>query len=941
MSGQLSRGRGRLVAAAAFLTICMAPSIAQSQIDAGNIAGIVSDQTGGALPGVSVTARNLANGQIRTVTSNLEGRYQIAALPPGRYSVTAELSGFANVMRPEITVNVGSTADVNIQMGLAGVAETITVSGEAPLVESTKTSLSAVVTREVLEALPTRNRDYLGLTLLMPATGETTVNGENGSGFAVGGAKGHEGALLVDGFYNLDINFIQPKQRHSQDLVQEFQVVTFGGSAEYGRAIGGIVNVVTRSGSNAFRGSTYGFFRNGKLNAADFSQKASGSSKAPYDRQQWGGTYGGPVRRDKSFFIGSFEKLNENLPTGTAISADAIAAIGLAPTAALMPRGMDSKFVFGKYDHNISQNQRLQFSFSFTRQGETTSWSFTQTTRSRWFQIHPDDYALTGKWQRNSENGRRLHELKISYFPRRYFVDSQQEPGQPLCNCTLNATWPSTNATVPRVNVAGVASFGSAGLVNYFNSDPVHGIYTSTMFTEKHAVKFGADWLVGRVNYELYSPLVGTYSFSSLPNYLAGRYTQFSQSFGETKLPRTYNMLSAFVQDSWQLNKRLTMNYGLRYDLDYPVKYWKTGTPFGRTDYDNFGPRAALSYDLTGNGHTFIKMTSGIFYDRIWGNDSLNMFIFKDAPERITAVWTPTTPGAPVFPNVFATKPETIPRAAIDAMIMPTDANVPTTAQVVGTFEHMLTPNLAFRVDGVYTRSWFKQFTIDTNLSWDQTLNGGQGGYSRIDPNYRRITQVQFGAPAEYQAGIIELNQRGSSLGLTGNVTIARSRNVDLLRVNDLHTYQTQGFAADYGPNADTPTVRGTLSGYYNISRAFQVSGAFKIRSGLPVDPAAAGLDLNGDGVLGDRTPTLAPFFFRAPSMNSLDLRATWNVPLPIGEGRRLQMYLESFNLLNHENVMTVLNDYGPNPAAPKSLWMAPALYFPPREVQLGFRLAF
>ena len=266
---------------------------------------------------------------------------------------------------------------------------------------------------------------------------------------------------------------------------------------------------MTKSGSNEFRGSTYGFFRNAKMNSQDFSQKASGLSKAPYDRQQWGGTFGGPLQRDKSFFIGSAERLKENLPTATAISADAIAAIGLPDTAGLMPRGMDSRFIFGKWDYNINNNQRLQLAFSFTRQVETTSWSFTQTTRSRWFQLHPDDYSFTGKWQANSGNGKKLHEVKVSFFPRRYFVDGQEESGQPLCNCTLNSTWPTSNASAPRVNIAGVASFGSAGLVNYFNSDPSQAIYTSTIFTNKHSIKFGADWLYGEVHYELYGPLRG------------------------------------------------------------------------------------------------------------------------------------------------------------------------------------------------------------------------------------------------------------------------------------------------------------------------------------------------------------------------------------------------------------------------------------------------
>jgi hypothetical protein len=753
----------------------------------------------------------------------------------------------------------------------------------------------------------------------------------------VGGARSKEGALLVDGFYNLDISFVQPKQRHSQDLVQEFQVVTFGGSAEYGRAIGGIINVVTKSGTNRFGGSAYGFFRDGNLNADDFSQKASGREKSPYDRQQWGGIFGGPLKRDKSFFLGSFERLEENLPTATGIRPEHIEAIGLPPEASFMPRGMASSFVFAKWDHNISNNQRLQFGFSFTRQIETTSWNFTLTTRSRWYQLNPDDYVYSGKWQGNSGDGRKLHEVKVSYFPRYYFVDAQQMPGQPLCNCVLNETWPNRPGAPPRVNITGVANFGSNGLDDYFNTFPVQAIYTSTIFTDKHAFKFGADYLYAPVDYERYDPLLGTYSFPSLEAYLDGRYSQYVQQFGEVRLPRTYQMFSVFAQDSWQLSNRLTMNYGLRWDLDVPVQHWRSGVPFGRTDYNNFGPRLALSYALTESGSTFLKMTSGVYYDRIWGNDSLNMFIFKDDPLRVQATWRPTDPGAPIYPNTFATPPAVIPRGVVDAMIMPDQANIPTTAQVAGTFEHLLTPTLAVTASAIYTRSWFKQFTLDTNLGWDPALNGGTGGYFRIDPNYRRITQLQLSAPAEYQAGIFELEQRGARLGFAANLTLARSRQIG--SINDQHTYEVSGFDADYEPNPDTPTVRTTMSGYYNFNRAIQISGAFRARSGLPVTAIASGVDLNADGVLSDRTPGFAAGSFRAPANYSVDLRFTWS--LPLGGGKRLQTYVESYNLLNHENVRTVLNDYGADPRTPKDRWLEPNLWFPPREVQLGFRLTF
>jgi hypothetical protein len=300
-------------------------------------------------------------------------------------------------------------------------------------------------------------------------------------------------------------------------------------------------------------------------------------------------------------------------------------------------------------------------------------------------------------------------------------------------------------------------------------------------------------------------------------------------------------------------------------------------------------------------------------------------------------VWRPNTPGAPVYPQTFVTQPEHIPLATVDAMIMPDDANVPTTAQVVGTFEHMLAPRLAFRTSAVFTNSWFKQVTIDTNLGWDDARNSGQGGYYIIDTNYRRITQLQLSAPAEYRSAIVELEQRGSRLGIGGNLTLARSR--DVSGINDLRTHQLNGFDADYGPNADTPTVRTAMWGYYNILEALQISGSYRARSGLPVDPSAAGEDLNGDGVFGDRTPGLAPFSFRAPVNHALDLRLTWTVP--VGQGRRLMTYLEGYNILNNENVRSVLNDYGPDSTAPRERWLEPSLWFPPREVQFGVRFTF
>src|SRR5437667_613147 len=219
-SEQMHRHRRRLrLVVPLGVLLCGAPSFAFAQIDTGSINGIATDQSGAALAGVTITITSLTTGQVRTVVTNEQGRYQVSALQPSHYSVKAELQGFATVLRPDVTVNVGSTVDINVSLGLATVVETVTVSAQAPLVESTKTDLSNVVSQETLESLPSRSRQYLDYTLLMPATSENTSTSAQGTGLNIGGARAKESSLLVDGFYNLDEGFAKVKQRYSEDSI--------------------------------------------------------------------------------------------------------------------------------------------------------------------------------------------------------------------------------------------------------------------------------------------------------------------------------------------------------------------------------------------------------------------------------------------------------------------------------------------------------------------------------------------------------------------------------------------------------------------------------------------------------------------------------------------------------------------------------------------------
>jgi hypothetical protein len=911
-----------------FAALAFLPTIARAQVQTGQINGVVKDETGGALPGVTITTKNLANGQVRTVESGTNGLFQVVALQPGQYSVTAELAGFGTVTRSDITVNVGSAIDVDIAMKIANLTETLTVTSEAPIVQSTKTDLSEVITQQAMENLPSRQKQYLDFTLLMPATTQS-VSTVQGTGAVIGGARSKEGALLVDGFYNFDEGFNMPKQRQSQDAIQEFQVIQFGGAAEYGRAIGGIINAVTKSGTNSTGGSGYGFFRNNSLNAQPFESEFLGVPKTDYNRYQEGGTLGGPIVENRVFYFASYEKVNETWPYANGITPANAALIGLIPSDTTSPRYFRSSFALGKIDYNLNGGQRLTTSLSYTNQHDREMCCLqTLTTGSAAYELYANDFAGSVNWTSVSASGHRMQDAKLSYFPRYYGTAGDLAGGPPLVPQGQINTSLESNSSAPSVSIGGVATFGSVSLNNRINTFPVEAIYTSSMFVNRHTVKFGADYYYAYYDYNQYNPLHGSYTFSSVANFQKGLYTQYTQSFGAIANPRAHQWLSGFIQDQFRASDRVTYNYGLRYDLEINPKQEFSGVAWGNV-YHNVGPRGAASIDLTGDGHTFLKLSSGLFFDRIWNNATNNFYALEGYQTRASYTWTPTSPGAPAYPAVFATAPANLPKTLNNVIIVPSDARDPMSAQAVATLEHALTTNLSVSVSGVYTRSWWKEYNVDTNLVW----NGS--AFIRPNSNYRQITQTVYGAPAEFTGGFVEIKKRGVKFGADANFTASKALQAGTGFANDPRV----GIMADYGPVPDVPRWRVVGTGWYNLTPDMQVSINFQDQDGIAINPVAAGQDLLGTGVTGTRTPGLGPFAFRAPSRNSFDGRFTWQ--LPVGLKQRLRLSAEVYNLFNHQNVIGVNNNYGPNEATPNAVWLTPTAYAPPREIQLGVRFQF
>jgi len=930
MTGPVWRACVRSALLSTFL-LTLASTMGWAQVDTGNISGTVSDQSGGALPGVTMTITNLATAMVRTAVTDANGRYHVTGLQPAHYSVKAELEGFATFQQPQVTVNIGTTIDVNISLKLATLAETVNVTSDAPLVESTKAEISSVINQQQLESLPSLNRQYLDFALLLPATVDSVSINQQGAGFSIGGARSSEAALLVDGFYNMDEGFDLPKQRYSQDSIQEFQVVSFGGEAEYGRAIGGILNGITKSGGNDLHGTAYDFYQNQNLNAEDPASVLRGIPKPPYGRDQFGGTLGGPVKKDKTFFFGAYERVKQDYQYDNGITAANGAAIGLpASDIGNVPRFYRLNFALAKVDHNIDDSNRLQGSFAMSRWTEYNISSPTAFgTVSRQFDLQATDLSYLGKWTHVGQQS--VQEVKLSFFPRFYGVSGLNQGGPPLvADGQINPSGSfQGNATPPAVNISSIASFGSVSLNNSIDTYPTEAIYSSTRFVGNHTMKFGGDYMVARYDYTLYSALRGTYTFSSLANYQKGAYSQFTEGFGDPSNFRQHQYVSGFIQDSWRASNRLTFNYGVRYDLEiHPMA--PSGQRFG-WDRKDFGPRFAASYALDNKASTLLKFSSGIYYDRIFQNITTFYTNIQGYQTLTSGTWTPTTPGAPVYPNVFTARPSTIPAGVVNTNVLPSNFATPGSGQVIGTLEHSFSSNLAVTASAIYTHQWNVDYELDTNLQWNGTA------WVRPNPAYRQILQYEFNGWANYTGGIFEVRDRGKRMGWNASLTLNRARDIGN-NYNSIPNDQRLGVAGEYGHNADTPTARGVVSGWYDITPTVQVSAKYQARTGMWVNPVDSGVDLIGAGILSSRTPGFARNSFEGPGFNQTDLRATWMLPI---RQHKISLYLEAYNVFNVVNIQTVNNNYGATAGSPSSFWMQPTAYYPPRQVQVGAHWSF
>jgi carboxypeptidase family protein/TonB-dependent receptor-like protein len=635
------------------LMVLVASTAAFAQAS-GTFNGRIVDQGGGVLPGTTVSATARATGAVRVAVTNEEGLYSITALNPGIYDVKAEIQGFAPATRQQVTLVTGTTLTLDFTMGVAAQSESITVSGEAPLLETTQATASSNLQNEEVQELPMLNRSLGALIQLTPGAREETARvGVPGTAsthayFNVGG-NGRGTLVLVDGTDNHDDIDAGATLAYTLEGVQEFKVLPHGFSAEYGKSGGGIVTLVTKSGANTVNGSGFLYGRSDALTKIDYlSDPAHGGvGKAPYRRVQYGASVGGPIVKDRLWYAGSLELINQKytLPVASRITnlQSYLVPLNIDVLAATSyPQPHDDLLGNGKVNAQLSANHTGFVRYAIER---TTLYNTGLRGGNALRASHPDwddnhfnawNVALGEAWvvsptALNSFNFQYLHYKQNQFVPK--CADMGFTPDQ----CLLQTLVFPSVSTAPAPQTSGFPSRDEPRW--QFKDD-------FSKLAGEHSLKFGGDFVFMPLLGGTFAVNAGTLTFFDDPDVIVnnsnGRYPQGFRTPGivrsiaritQNKLPNWHTggarTFSSYVNDDWRMSSSLTLNLGLRYDvyriMDQPnlqknrvYQVLKAiGSPYGalpKTDTNNFAPRLGLAWDAGGDGGDVVRVGYGMYF---------------------------------------------------------------------------------------------------------------------------------------------------------------------------------------------------------------------------------------------------------------------------------------------------------------------------------------
>jgi hypothetical protein len=955
------------------------------------LAGIVLDQGKAVLPGVTVTVTNEGTGQDRQAVTGGEGKFVIPTLLPGTYTIKAELQGFEPTKRTGLVLQVGQEISVTLTLNLAGVRENITVTAESPVIETTASKIGTNITSSEIDNSPSANRSQFSLMQTIPGLVPTLQVGSfEGGQFSANGQATNNNLFLVDGQYDNDSRrggSQGTQARVSLDSMAEYQVQTHQYGAEYGGSTGVVVNSVTKSGTNKLSGRAFEYFQDNKLQATDYFLKQRGEENPDSGSNVYGGSLGGPIVRSKLFFFGNWEQTRTNEAANLNFPADAAPLARSYSTTT----GFSGPNTFLRFDYHLNGSNQL--SVRWTREAILTQNDSIEDDKAILDDARHEndagDQVFSVSWT-SVLNNRTTNELKFGHVresllqgSRALFDDNWGFVGfhglEPLDIGSMN-THPDYTAG-PRNNYAQdlIRDFTFDDTLTWIKSN-WHGEHTfkagvaasrNAALPQGTAVNF-----TGAVDFQTNAPF-NPANPSTYPR-------RFQLRMGQFDFDEIDHQASGFVQDKWQVNKRLTLNIGIRYDWQKAVK-----------TSDAIGPRLGVAYDLTGSGKTVIRGGAGKVFQyqslailATLAQQSVVAPTFLYDTQQVTSPsitgQLPVKPGDPnatacLQPVAGPTPGEAVISPACKSFLVglrnqvnaggfvnnqPTvdgDRRLAYTWAFSAGVKHEIARNMAVSIDYAGNRGRNNTAVIDIN----EGPAGANGRITRLGVNVfdptgalvplsnaaaRNTSFIQFlqeqtlaALNSDFDSLEAGLDRRFSNRW-SGRVsyTLSRCRDVGAIVVDS-------NPRLDYGRCARDNRHAFATSTNVDVWKGLGAGMVFRVYSGYPINETT-GTDSNGDGTTNDR-PKQGVDDLARPILSALDSRGfairngldgqrktlldgrvqyIWKI-----QRYQAGLFLEIYNLTNHAN-------FGdPTGARNSTNFMKTIVADNPRTAQLGVRLIF
>jgi hypothetical protein len=928
---------------------------AQQTINNASLSGRVTDPSGSVIQQATVTATQVATSVSHVTSTDAEGRFRFQYLAVGPYRVSVQEAGFAEVTR-SITLTVGADFHLPIALALASAETTVIVNSTSPALELNRSQIAQTISPSEVQNLSLLGRNFLDLALLVPGvsptnTASTQLFAETsavpGQGISVSSQRNFSNNFSVDGLSANDDAAGLTGAFYGLDVVREFQVVTSGGQAEFGRALGGYINMVTRSGTNTLHGTVYGFLRNQRLNA----NNPLSQTKLPITQAQYGASIGGPILHNRSFYYGNFERrqLNQDgiitiSPANATLINNRLQNIGYQGSpvvTGLYPNPVKTNNAFVRLDHHVSSLDEFSIRYNlYTVASNNSRGVGSLSTISAAAALQDTDHTVTAS-NIVTLSANTLNETRGQYT----HSDLTAPPNDPIG---------------PAVSISGVASFGTLSASPTARRNNLYELVDNLSHQAgPHSLRLGTDFLYNDLKITFPQSSQGSYSFSSLANFFNGIYNNsgFTQSFGNPLVPQTNPNLGLYAQDEWKLSPSLTLNAGLRYDLQFLKSV--------ATDTNNLSPRIGFAWSPFVNSSTVVRGSFGLFYDRIPLRALSNALESSGNTTNITPSTfvtinlSPTQTGAPAFPQILSAPPSGV---LVNFTTMDPHVQNAYSEQASFEVEQQLSAQTTLGISYQHLRGL--HLIVSVNQNTPACVATGSNNGCRPNSQYGNNKQYRSAADSYYDGLSVSFLQRPSRWG-SYRVSYTWSKAINDVGefffsspINNFSIAEDRGRSDDdqrhrlvFDGTLHTPTDAAHTT-WTRIRNGFMLSGILQYYSPLPFNVTTGATSVQGTSMrpcvpgVANCTQVLPGTVIGRNTgigFDSFTLNARLSRTFRLSEHIRLEAMAEAFNALNHRNDLIPNGTFGSGqyPTAPSPSFGRSTAVGDPRQIQLALRLNY